>query len=287
MTKTAGVKTGEFYQSEISRVEQNNLHQSITDTLAVEEPLEIRLGITENGKIVHKAVSITMRTPGNDFELAAGFLFTEGILQNTDQIKAIKHCGKFPNNQNTVRLDLTENAEVNIEKLARNFYTTSSCGVCGKTSLEALTVAGAEKIDENISLRVSAEVIHALPEKLIENQTVFGATGGLHAAALFDISGNLIELREDVGRHNAVDKLIGAKFLENALPLGDKILFLSGRASFELVQKAVMAKIPIICAVGAPSSLAVEAAKDFNITLLGFVRDERFNIYSGEHRFKI
>ena len=287
MTETSNVKKAEFYQSQISRVEQNDLHHDITDTLAVEEPLEIRLGIVENGKFTHKAVSITMRTPGNDFELAAGFLFTEGILQNPVQIKAIKHCGKFPNNQNTVRLDLTENADVNLDKLTRNFYTTSSCGVCGKTSLEALTIAGAEKIDETVSLRVSAETIHALPEKLLENQTVFGATGGLHAAALFDTNGNLIALREDVGRHNAVDKLIGAKFLENALPLDDKILFLSGRASFELVQKAVMAKIPIICAVGAPSSLAVEAAKDFNITLLGFVRDKRFNIYSGEHRFKI
>lgn len=284
MIKTAGVKSGEFYQSEISRVEKNASHRSITDTLAVEEPLEIRLGLVENGKFVHKAVSITMRTPGNDFELAAGFLFTEGILQNPAQIKTIKHCGRFPNNQNTVRLDLTEHAEVNLEKLARNFYTTSSCGVCGKSSLEALIVSGAKKIDENISLRVSAETIHALPQKLLENQTVFGATGGLHAAALFDANGNLVDLREDVGRHNAVDKLIGAKFLENALPLDDRILFLSGRASFELVQKAVMAKIPVICAVGAPSSLAVEAAKDFNITLLGFVRDERFNIYSGEHR---
>lgn len=287
MTKTSGVKKAEFYRSQISRVEQNVLHQSLTDALAVEEPLEIRLGLVENGKFTHRAVSITMRTPGNDFELAAGFLFTEGILQNPDQIKTIKHCGKFPNNQNTVRLDLIESADVNLDKLTRNFYTTSSCGVCGKSSLEALTVSGAKKIDENISLRVSAETIHALPKKLLENQTVFGATGGLHAAALFDNSGNLIELREDVGRHNAVDKLIGARFLEKALPISDNILFLSGRASFELIQKAVVAQIPIVCAVGAPSSLAVEAAKDFNITLLGFVRDERFNIYSGEHRFEI
>lgn len=286
MTETPGVKKAEFYQSQISRVEQNVLHQNLTDTLAVEEPLEIRLGLVDNGKFTHKAVSITMRTPGNDFELAAGFLFTEGILQNPDQIKTIKHCGKFPNNQNTVRLDLTENPEVNLDKLTRNFYTTSSCGVCGKSSLEALTVSGAKAIDENISLKVSSEIIHELPEKLLENQTVFGATGGLHAAALFDVSGNLTALREDVGRHNAVDKLIGAKFLENALPLNDRILFLSGRASFELIQKAVMAQIPVICAVGAPSSLAVEAAKEFNLTLLGFVRDERFNIYSGTERLK-
>lgn len=284
MTKTAGLRTGEFYQSEISRVEQNDLHQNITDTLAVEEPLEIRLGFLENNKLIHKAVSITMRTPGNDFELAAGFLFTEGILQKKSQIKAIKHCGKFPNNQNTVRLDLEENAEVNIKKLTRNFYTTSSCGVCGKSSLEALNIAGARAIEQTGFPKVSAEIVHTLPKKLLENQIVFDATGGLHAAALFDAAGNLIELREDVGRHNAVDKLIGKQFLENALPLADKILFLSGRASFELIQKAVMANIPIICAVGAPSSLAVEAAKEFNITLLGFVRDGRFNIYSGEKR---
>ncbi len=225
-----------------------------------------------------------MRTPGNDFELAAGFLFTEGILNSKEQINSIKHCGKFPNNQNTVRLDLNENTNIDFEKLQRNFYTTSSCGVCGKTSLEALFVSGAEKIVQKESPTISDEIIHDLPEKLKRNQTIFGETGGLHAAALFDISGNLQNLREDVGRHNAVDKLIGAEFLADNLPLSDKILFLSGRASFELVQKAVMAQIPFICAVGAPSSLAVKAAQEFNVTLLGFVRDERFNIYCGAQR---
>ena len=156
--------------------------------------------------------------------------------------------------------------------------------MCGKTSLEALNIAGAKAIGQKDFPQISAEIIHELPKKLLEKQTVFGETGGLHAAALFDVSGNLIDLKEDVGRHNAVDKLIGKQFLENGLPLSDKILFLSGRASFELVQKAVMANIPIICAVGAPSSLAVEAAREFNITLLGFVRDGRFNIYTGEKK---
>ncbi len=283
MAKAAnGIISGKF-QTQIQRVSADSIAAE-SDWLAVEEPLEIRLGFTENDKKTHKAVSITMRTPGNDFELAAGFLFTEGILKSKDQVESIKHCGKFPNNQNTVRIDLNENAKINLEKLRRNFYTTSSCGVCGKTSLEALFIAGAKAIKKSDSAKISAETIHELPKKLLQNQTVFGETGGLHAAALFDFPGNLEILREDVGRHNAVDKLIGAKFLSDELPLFDKILFLSGRASFELVQKAVMAKIPIIAAVGAPSSLAVEAARKFNVTLLGFVRDKRFNIYAGKVR---
>ncbi len=285
MTKAASGKSADKFETQIQRVSADGFANE-TDTLAVEEPLEIRLGFLENEKQIHKAISITMRTPGNDFELAAGFLFTEGILQSPNQIKSIKHCGKFPNNQNTVRIDLAENVEIDLTKTERNFYTTSSCGVCGKSSLEALNVAGAKTIGQTDFPQVTAETIHELPKKLLESQTVFSETGGLHAAALFDISGNLIDLREDVGRHNAVDKLIGKQFLENALLLSDKILFLSGRASFELVQKAVMANIPIICAVGAPSSLAVEAAREFNITLLGFVRDGRFNIYSGQRKNK-
>jgi FdhD protein len=228
-----------------------------------------------------------MRTPNDDFALAAGFLFTEGILQSKNQIASIKHCGKFPINQNTVRVDLTPETTVNLEKLERNFYTTSSCGVCGKTSLEALTVAGARKINRSDSPKVSANTINKLPNKLREAQAVFDATGGLHAAALFDASGNTLDLKEDIGRHNAVDKVIGTQFLEDNLPLGDKISVLSGRASFELLQKAVMARIPIVCAVGAPSSLAVEAAKNFNVTLLGFVRDGKFNVYHGFERLML
>lgn len=280
MAKTAnGMKTGSF-ETPILRVSTNISTISENDVLAVEEPLEIRLGFAENGKFTHRAVSITMRTPGSDFELAAGFLFTEGILESKNQIESIKHCGRFPNNRNTVRLDLIAESTVNLKKLERNFYTTSSCGVCGKTSLEALNTAGARKIVRRDLSKVSAATIHELPQKLRAAQKVFDKTGGLHAAALFDISGNLIDLREDVGRHNAVDKLTGAQFLADKLPLDDKILFLSGRASFELIQKAVMAQIPFVCAVGAPSSLAVEAARKFGITLLGFVRDNRFNIYT-------
>ncbi len=282
MAKAVSAVKSEKFQTEIQRVSFDFVVAE-NDTLAVEEPLEIRLGFVENGKFTHKAISITMRTPGNDFELAAGFLFTEGILQSKNQIKHIKHCGTFPNNQNTVRIDLMPDIYIAFKKLERNFYTTSSCGVCGKSSLESLAT-GAKKIKQNNFPQISAEIIHELPNKLRADQTVFDDTGGLHAAALFDETGNLIELREDVGRHNAVDKLIGKQFLADKIPLADKILFLSGRASFELIQKAVMAQIPIVCAVGAPSSLAVEAARKFNITLLGFVRDNRFNIYTGKQR---
>jgi FdhD protein len=267
----------------IRRISQNQLKEAETDTLAIEEPLEIRLGFAENGKFQHRAISLTMRTPGNDFELAAGFLFTEGILQNKNQISSIKHCGRFGQLKNTVRLDLQPEIKINLKKIERNFYTTSSCGVCGKSSIEALET-GAKQIERKDFPRVSAATIHRLPPKLREAQKVFDRTGGLHAAALFDATGNLVGLREDVGRHNAVDKLIGTRVLSNEIPLADKILFLSGRASFELVQKAVMAQIPVMVAVGAPSSLAVEAAKSFGVTLLGFVRQNRFNIYAGFER---
>lgn len=267
----------------IQRISQNYLEEAETDSLAIEEPLEIRLGFVENGKFQHRAISVTMRTPGNDFELAAGFLFTEGVLRNKNQISSIKHCGRFGQLKNTVRVDLQEQVEINLKKIERNFYTTSSCGVCGKSSIEALET-GAKRIEQSDFPKISANVIHQLPEKLRQSQKVFDQTGGLHAAALFGADGNLLDLREDVGRHNAVDKLIGARVLAGEIPLADKILFLSGRASFELVQKAVMAQIPVIAAVGAPSSLAVDAAEQFGVTLLGFVRENRFNIYAGFER---
>ncbi len=285
MAKTANATKSDKYETEIRRVSAGDFAPPETDTLAVEEPLEIRVGYKENGKTIHRAISITMRTPENDHELAAGFLFTEGILNSKNQIESIKHCGKFPNNRNTVRLDLSPETAIDFAKLERNFYTTSSCGVCGKSSIEALTT-GAKTIESTDFPHVSAATIHELPQKIRERQKVFDKTGGLHAAALFDVNGDLIDLKEDVGRHNAVDKLIGAQFLAGNLPLADKILFLSGRASFELLQKAVMAQIPIVCAVGAPSSLAVEAASNFGVTLLGFVRDGRFNIYNGSERLK-
>ncbi len=255
------------------------------DFLAVEEPLEIRLGITKNGKSNQKAISITMRTPGSDFELAAGFLFTEGILTSSDQITWIRHFGapiKINGLKNTVVVDLYEGVDVDVTRLERNFYTTSSCGVCGKSSIESLHT-GVKHISSN-GFTLKRGLIHRLPDILRKSQDVFEQTGGLHASALFDVDGNLEIVREDVGRHNALDKVIGAKFLDGAVPLSDKILLVSGRASFELVQKALMASIPVLAAVGAPSSLAVELAAEFGMTLIGFVRDDRFNIYTGEAR---
>ena len=275
-----------FTEKTVHRVKQGGEIIVEQDALAVEEPLEIRLGFIESGVVKHKSVSITMRTPGDDFELAAGFLFTEGIIKSLEQIKQIKHCGvpaKGGVYDNTVRVDLRVDVVIDFKKLERHFYTSSSCGVCGKTSIEALQT-GVCSLAENANSTFAAETIHRLPEVLRARQNVFDRTGGLHAAALFNTNGEMISLREDVGRHNAVDKLIGARFLAGETPLSDKLLLVSGRASFELVQKALMAGIPILAAVGAPSSLAVELAREYGMTVLGFVRDNRFNIYCGAQR---
>jgi FdhD protein len=250
----------------IHKVHGSDPIASTQDLLAVEEPLQIRV----NGR----DLSITMRTPGHDRELAAGFLFTEGILQTRADVIAIDST------ENSVTLTLADGVDAGV---ARNFYTTSSCGVCGKASIDSLHASGCRMLR---SKPVSREIIHGLPEKLRAAQSAFEHTGGLHGAALFDAAGNPEIVREDVGRHNAVDKLIGAAFLDGRLPLDDRILMLSGRASFELVQKALMAGIPVVAAVGAPSSLAVETARRFGMTLAGFVRNGRFNVYSGVGRFQ-
>jgi FdhD protein len=267
----------------IQRFESGQPTTENDDAIAIEEPLEIRLGRFEDGKVRHQPVSITMRTPGDDFELAAGFLFTEGILQSNTQIREILHCGKGKGATNTLRVDLADGVDVDTKRLERNFYTTSSCGVCGKTSLEALAT-GARPVSPPADFTVDAQLIDELPARLQTQQHVFRSTGGLHASALFSRTGELLGLREDVGRHNALDKLIGSRFLGGTLPTNDSILFLSGRASFELLQKAVMAGIPVVCAVGAPSSLAIAAAQEFGVTLLGFVRGDRFNVYAGRER---
>lgn len=282
-------------ETHVCRVTVGAGDKEFPDVLVVEEPLEIRVGFCESGKRTHKAISITMRTPGDDAELAVGFLFTEGIIHSTNQIEQIRHCGlKIGRvsgaveragalNSNTIRVDLAAGVDVDLKRLERHFYTSSSCGVCGKSSIEALHT-GVKKIRDMDYPKIASGIIHSLPETLLASQNVFERTGGLHASALFNTKGELEIVREDVGRHNALDKVIGAKFLENEMPLADKVLLVSGRASFELVQKALMAGIPILAAVGAPSSLAVELAVEFGMTLAGFVRDGRFNIYCGAAR---
>ncbi len=235
------------------------------DAVVVEEPLEIRLG--------EKPVSVTLRTPGDDFDLAAGFLFSESILRDSADIDSIRHWGS----PNVVRVDLREGVQVDTQRLQRHFYSTSSCGVCGKVSIDALRVQTSAIVSE---LRVPPDVIVTLPEKLRAQQKAFDATGGIHAAGIFTADGTLLRLREDVGRHNAVDKVIGSFFREG-VALDQHILVVSSRTSFEIVQKAIVARVPILAAVGAPSSLAVELAREFNLTLLGFVRDGRFNVYAG------
>jgi FdhD protein len=251
------------------------------DVLAVEEPLEIRLGCEVNGRRVHRGVSVTMRTPGQDYELAVGFLFTEGIITEREQLVGVRTCGKG----NVVRVDLRPEVVVDLVRLERHFYTTSSCGVCGKASLEAVRVCSRIRSVEGWPI-VDAAVIHRLPATLRAAQAVFDQTGGLHASALFDPEGRLLCLREDVGRHNALDKLIGARFLAGDMALTDAVLLVSGRLSFELVQKAAVAGIPILAAVGAPSSLAVDLAREQGLTVLGFVREDHFNIYSGPERIR-
>lgn len=246
------------------------------DALAIEEPLEIQLQIDEGE---FKSIAVTMRTPGNDLELALGFLFTEGIIKTNQQIAG--HNIEEPSNRISVSMKKGEHPLLKYAE--RNFYTTSSCGVCGKSSIEAIRVSSSFPIQREHP-RVKAKILHQLESKLLKQQAVFSQTGGLHASALFNSQGDFVLLREDVGRHNALDKLIGASFLKNELPLSDKILLLSGRASFELIQKAAMAGIPVVAAVGAPSSLAVSLSKEAGITLIGFLRNDRLNIYCSEER---
>jgi FdhD protein len=227
-----------------------------------------------------------MRTPGHDEELAAGFLMSEGLVRSARDIESIRACGPESgahDGNNVVKVRLADHATISWPSVARHFYATSSCGVCGKASLEALEVPGLCPIPRD-GFRFPVEAIRMLPARLRAQQSVFEETGGLHAAALFNSAGEILAIREDVGRHNAVDKLLGAQFLKGHTPLARNLLFLSGRISFELAQKALAGGIPMVVAVGAPSSLAIELAKRFDITLIGFLRGERFNVYSGEWR---
>lgn len=270
---------------EISRHEAFNEFSTV-DVLAVEEPLEIRLDYAKGEDRIQKSISITMRTPGHDWELALGFLFSEGLIRSFSDIEKISHCGPaLPHlgHSNVVKLSLAGSVELDLVKLERHFYTSSSCGVCGKASIEALrSQSFFPKNEETVS--IAPELVISLPEKLRKAQSIFEATGGLHASALFDLNGELLVLREDVGRHNALDKVLGYALMENILPLSRSLLLVSGRLSFELVQKAAMARIPVLLAVGAPSSLAVELAESEGMTLIGFLRGGRYNIYTGAHR---
>jgi len=255
---------------------------SVDETLALEEPLEIRLvyGAAESRTV--KPFSVTMRTPGHDAELAVGFLLTEGIVVDASDINSVNAMESDSTAGSVVLVDLAPGVEVSVGKLQRNFYTTSSCGVCGKASLMALRTVCPPRLPNHFT--IDAHTLYHLTGQLRAEQGIFERTGGLHAAALFDDAGVLDSLREDVGRHNAVDKLIGAAFLADRIPLRDRVLLLSGRASFELLQKAMMAGVPMIASVGAPSSLAVQVAREFDITLIGFLRDSHFNIYHGAER---
>ena len=248
------------------------------DLLAVEEPLEIRVEWTEGAEPRVATVAVTMRTPGNDIELAAGFLFTEGIVRARRQIVSVRSC-----RAGSVRVVVAPDVAVDLARLERHSFTSSSCGMCGKTSAAALRTMSSYPLSAGERL-VGDALLRSLPERLRRAQPAFDATGGLHASALFDRCGELVMLREDVGRHNALDKVIGAELLAGRLPDDERILIVSGRVSFELVQKALMAGIPIVAAIGAPSTLAVELAREAGLTLLGFLRCDRFNVYSGAER---
>ena len=252
------------------------------DSLATEEPMEMRL--VSGG--ARQTVAVTMRTPGADFELAAGFLYGEGVISSPEDIRKISYCVDADvdaeQRYNIVNVELRGGRDYYLRPLERHFYTTSACGVCGKASLEQLELRGCPVIPPGPE--IAAQTIYSLPEKLREAQGLFEATGGLHAAALFDAEGELVALREDVGRHNATDKLVGWALLEGRLPLSDHIVMVSGRSSFEILQKCLAAGVPIVCAISAPSSLAVDVARQFNMTLVGFLRGNRFNVYAGFNR---
>ncbi len=257
----------------VSEWQEGEVRQ-VEDCLAGEEPLEIRVD--------GRPLSVTMRTPGNDLELAAGFLLTEGLIAGRAQLASIRHSGngRVPKpNIVDVRLD---GAAVDATRLRRHFYAASSCGICGKASIESVRVRGLRPL--NSDLRIDPGLLCALPGKLRAAQTLFGHTGGLHAAGIFDAHGEQIVLREDIGRHNAVDKAVGWALLENRLPLSESVLVVSGRGGFEIVQKAVVAGVPVLASVSAPSGLAVRLARELGLTLIGFLRGRRFVVYAGEQR---
>jgi FdhD protein len=255
-----------------------------SDEVATEEPLEIRVVVEDRRGPQRHSVAVTMRTPGNDFELAAGFLFTEGVIRERQAISHIAYCTEPGEAQqyNIVNVHLRSGVRFDAERLSRHVFTSSSCGVCGKASLELVRAVCPRRPAQ--TRPVPPELVLRLPESLRQAQAVFERTGGLHATALFDLDGTLRLLREDVGRHNAMDKVVGAALMQDHVPLDRAVALVSGRTSFEVVQKALMGGIPILAAVGAPSSLAVNLAREFDMTLIGFLRDGRFNVYAGSQQ---
>jgi FdhD protein len=287
-------RTGEVacVKSSLDRALPSNVSRVVTfegatrsthdDRLAGEEPLEIRIGDGSTSR----SLAMTMRTPGHDFELAAGFLFCEGLIAEPSDVRSISYCTERELDReqqyNIVTVELTRRPRRDVASLERHFLTTSACGVCGRATLESLHERGLRPV--TAAPRIEPKTLFELPKSLREQQRIFDATGGLHAAALFGIGGELQAVREDIGRHNALDKLVGMLFLEGRLPIDEGIVIVSGRASYELVQKAISAGAPVLCAVSAPSNLAVALAREFGVTLVGFLRGERFNVYSGEER---
>lgn len=263
---------------------RGGVRRSRRDVVSVEEPLEIRLVHGSADDRREQSVAVTMRTPGHDLELALGFLRSEGIVSSHSQVV---DAGPATDKAecNVVRVQLRPGVELDLGRLKRHFYTTSSCGVCSKASLQALELVGCESL-ASCDFSMPADLVHRLPEKMRRAQSDFARTGGLHAACLFDGEANLLAAGEDVGRHNAVDKVVGGLLLQDLLPASDRLLLVSGRSSFEILQKALTAGIPVVAAVGAPSSLAVDVARGYGMTLLGFVRDGGFNVYCGSGRIR-
>jgi len=260
-------------------------NSSENDLVVVEEPLEIRIGYGRESEREQIVLSVTMRTPGDDEHLCLGFIYSEGIISSAKEVLSAKYCsnvGEEDGGENVMRVELTPELHFNPDDFQRNFYINSSCGVCGKASIEQVMQTCHPVADTG--LNISTKIILSLPKVLEATQDVFKHTGGLHACGLFNTTGELMLHKEDVGRHNALDKLIGNLLVEDRLPAADKILMLSGRISFELVQKAVKAGVPIIAAVGAPSSLSIDLANEYGVTLIGFLKGEGFNIYTGFQR---
>lgn len=270
----------------IQRIKENN-QEMVDDLLAAEEPLQIRLQYVHGDLWQEESLAVTMRTPGNDFELATGFLLAENVINNLQDLEFIRYCRKVKKEEegNVIIVKLAPHVSFDMKRLERHFYTNSSCGVCGKSAIDAV-ICDDNALAVKRSQKISINLIRQLNSILEKKQTVFRHTGGLHASALFNLEGECLILREDVGRHNAFDKVVGAALSLEMLPLSDSLILLSGRVSFELVQKSVRAGIPIIVAVGAPSSLAVELAAAKGITLIGFLRGDRFNVYSYPERIQ-